>query len=53
MKRRLFVGSIAWTLIVTLLHLWANVGFGPLARGVRESLGLTRPTLRVGFLPVT
>ncbi len=53
MKRRLFVGALVWTLVVTLLHLWANVGFSQLARGVRESLGLTRPTLRVGFLPVT
>ena len=53
MKRRLLVGSVLWTLLVTCLHVWANVGFGTLRKELSSALGLTRPTLRVGFLPVT
>jgi len=53
MKRRLLLGSVLWTALVTLLHVWANVGFGTLWLELRTSVGLVRPTLRVGFLPVT
>lgn len=53
MKRRLFLGSLLWTVLVTLLHVWANVGFGTLWTELRTAMGLVRPTMRVGFLPVT
>lgn len=53
MKRRLLLGSVLWTVLVTFLHVWANVGFGTLWQELRTSVGLVRPTLRVGFLPVT
>lgn len=53
MKRRLLVGSVLWTALVTCLHVWANVGFGPLWQELRAAVGLVRPSLRVGFLPVT
>ena len=50
MKRRLLVGSVLWTVLVTFLHVWANVGFATLWQELRTSVGLVRPTLRVGFL---
>ena len=53
MKLRIVLGSVLWTLLITCLHLWANVGLSNFAEGIRASLGLARPTLRVGFLPVT
>ena len=53
MKLRIVLASIAWTLVITALHLWANVGFSAAAADLRAWLGLERPNLRVAFLPVT
>jgi hypothetical protein len=53
MKRHLLLGAVLWTVLVTFLHIWANVGFETLWQELRTSVGLVRPTLRVGFLPVT
>jgi len=53
MKLRIVLASVLWTVLITFLHLWANVGFSKFAEGVRTGLGLERPSLRVGFLPVT
>ena len=53
MKFRIVYGACLWTLLITALHVWANVGFAALVGGVEVWLGLERPTLRVAFLPVT
>lgn len=53
MKLRILLGSLAWVALVTLMHVWANVGFGQFAKDVRVALGQERPTMRVAFLPVT
>lgn len=53
MKLRIVLGSIVWTLLVTCLHLWANVGFDRVGASVRQLMGIERSSLRVGFLPVT
>ena len=53
MKLRILLGALLWTLLITGLHVWANVGFTEFGRAVRVLLGVERPTLRVGFLPVT
>ena len=52
-KQRIVVGSILWTLLVTVLHLWANVGLDSVGSSVRQLMGIERSSLRVGFLPVT
>lgn len=53
MKLRILLGAVLWTLLITGLHLWANVGFSEFDQAVRVWLGSERPKLKVGFLPVT
>jgi hypothetical protein len=52
-KQRILLGSILWTLLITVLHVWANVGFGAFVQDLRVWAGIERESLRVGFLPVT
>lgn len=53
MKLRILLGAALWTALITLLHIWANVGFGEFGGAVRIWLGLERRILQVGYLPVT
>lgn len=53
MKAKILVGALLWTLLVTVAHVWANVGFANFTSGVKAMLGLERVRLTVGFLPVT
>ncbi|HVS19286.1 MAG TPA: hypothetical protein VMT18_11845 [Planctomycetota bacterium] len=53
MKLRILFGSLVWTLLVTVLHIWANIGFTEFAADIRQAVGAERQQLRVGFLPVT
>ncbi len=53
MKLRILFGSFAWIVLVTMLHVWANIGMAQFAKDVRVALGRERPTMRVAFLPVT
>ena len=53
MKLRILLGSVAWVVLVTLLHIGSNIGFAQFAKDVRVALGQERPTMRVAFLPVT
>lgn len=53
MKLRIVTGTVLWTLAITLLHVWANVGFRELAGDLRVWAGIDTPVLRVGYLPVT
>jgi hypothetical protein len=49
-SRYIFIGLISWLALVTLLHLWLNVG----VFNVGTSPGtFGRTEFRVGFLPVT
>ena len=53
MKLRVFLGALVWISVITLAHLELNVGWSRAADQVRVWLGLQRPELVVGFLPVT
>lgn len=53
MKLRILLGAVLWTVLITCLHLWANVGLTEFDQAVRVWLGTERAQLRVGFLPVT
>ena len=53
MKLRIIWGSILWTVMITLLHIWANIGFRQFGQDVRVWAGIERAGLRVGYLPVT
>lgn len=54
MKSKVLLGSLAWLVLVTLLHVQLNVGWTRLGDGVRRLLlGGERTELLVGFLPVT
>ena len=52
-KLKVFVGALVWISLITLGHLQLNVGWSRAADQVRVWLGLQRPELVVGFLPVT
>ena len=53
MKFRVVLGSIVWTLLVTITHIQVNVGWENFKDELRVLVGLERPELIVGFLPVT
>jgi hypothetical protein len=53
MKARILGGYAAVLLLVTLAHIWLNIGFQPFLDGVRDLFSSERRQLTVGFLPVT
>ncbi|QDU86617.1 hypothetical protein Pla163_37680 [Planctomycetes bacterium Pla163] len=53
MKRKVLLGAILWTLLITLGHVQLNVGWARLADEMRILVGGERQELVVGFLPVT
>jgi hypothetical protein len=53
MKLRILLGSLGWIVLVTALHVWANIGFAEFASDIRQAVGMERQELRVGFLPAT
>ncbi|MFT5687986.1 MAG: hypothetical protein ACJAZN_002220 [Planctomycetota bacterium] len=53
MIRKVFLGSVLWTILISFLHVQLNVGWGELLRKVQVQLGEQPQGLVVGFLPVT
>ncbi|MCA8981018.1 MAG: hypothetical protein H6831_00320 [Planctomycetes bacterium] len=53
MKRKVFLGAILWTLLITVVHVSLNVGWTQLGKQVEVLTGQRRQELIVGFLPVT
>ena len=53
MKLKVCLGALVWALLITLAHIQLNVGWSQLATKTRVLLGMERPELIVGFLPVT
>ena len=53
MKLKVLIGSAVWTLLITVLHIHINVGWKTFQHELRVFLGMERPELVVGFLPVT
>lgn len=53
MKRKVLIGAVLWTLLITLGHVQLNVGWSRLADEMRILFGQERQELVVGFLPVT
>ncbi len=53
MKLRVILGALLWTLLITVLHVSLNVGWGELVQKAKVAIGVERARLIVGFLPVT
>lgn len=53
MKQKVLIGALVWLALVTFGHIQLNVGWERLATLTRVTLGMERPELIVGFLPVT
>jgi len=53
MKRKVFLGAIVWTLLITVVHISLNIGWTELSKQVEVMRGERREELIVGFLPVT
>lgn len=53
MKLKVTIGALVWAVMLTLAHIQLNVGWERLASELRVLVGLERPELIVGFLPVT
>ena len=53
MKLKVLSGWVLWLCLISLLHVWLNVGFESLRHKTRVALGQERRELVVGFLPVT
>jgi hypothetical protein len=53
MKLRIVLGATVWALLITTAHIHLNIGWPALASRLRVLVGMERPELIVGFLPVT
>lgn len=53
MKRKILLGALLWTLLITLAHIQLNVGWKELESQVLRRFSGERGELLVGFLPVT
>ena len=53
MKRRVGLGVLLWTLLISLAHVQLNVGWRALREDVAGMFNDERKELIVGFLPVT
>lgn len=53
MKRKVVIGALLWTLLITVSHVVLNVGWERLEEEARILVGGERQELVVGFLPVT
>ena len=53
MKRKMLTGATIWLLLISVMHVQLNLGWGAVKNKVLETLGMQRRELHVGFLPVT
>lgn len=53
MIRKVLIGSVLWTILISCLHVQLNVGWSELVQRVKAQFGEERQELVVGFLPVT
>ena len=53
MKLKVLSGAALWLALISLAHVWWNVGFANLAHRFEVLMGKERDELVVGFLPVT
>lgn len=53
MKRRVLIGALLWTLLISVAHVQLNVGWRALCRSIGVAGGPQRAEMVVGFLPVT
>ena len=53
MIRKVCLGSVFWTILISCLHVQLNVGWGELLRKARVQMGEQAQGMVVGFLPVT
>jgi hypothetical protein len=53
MKLKFLLVWLAGMLLLSVAHVQFNLGWSEFARSLRESFGLERRQLQVGFLPVT
>lgn len=53
MKAKVLFVALAWALVISVLHVWLNVGWSKVAQSMGGLFGERRQELVVGFLPVT
>jgi hypothetical protein len=53
MKRKILLGALLWTLLISLAHLHLNIGWAAFGAQVKRLFSGERGELLVGFLPVT
>jgi len=53
LKLKVALGALAWAVLISLAHVQLNVGWSRLMSQTQVMLGIERPELFVGFLPVT
>lgn len=53
LKRNVFLGALAWALLISVAHLQLNIGWGRFVNEVKIKFGAVRREMIVGFLPVT
>lgn len=53
MIRKVFLGAVLWSILISYLHVQLNVGWGELMQRIKAHFGEQRRELVVGFLPVT
>ena len=53
MRQRVLIWAGAWLILITLAHVWLNIGWNRFSHSVQVRLGNEREELIVGFLPVT
>ena len=52
--KKVVLGTLLATAVLTLMHAWLNLGFDPLRLvGLKKKAVVEEAKFRVGFLPVT
>lgn len=53
MKFKVMVGTLVWTLFISIMHIQLNVGWDRAGSFIRSLYADVQKELQVGFLPVT
>ncbi len=53
MIRKILMGAVLWTLLISGLHVQLNIGWSQLASSLRGQFEERPESMVVGFLPVT
>ncbi|MEO2145606.1 MAG: hypothetical protein ABGY32_06890 [bacterium] len=53
MKLKVALGVFVWSLLISVMHIQLNIGWGAVSDRIAVMRGQQRAELLVGFLPVT